>query len=525
MQNRMRDNLIIFSVALALYLAVGAYLTLSVRYLPYDGLSRMVSAWLVVYGTEFKLASIGFVWPPIPTLVLLPFVVIPALYKSWMAIVIVSAFFTAISCVLVNRIAELCEMPRVWRWLVTLLFGLNPMIFIFAINGMSEAILIGLTLMGLYWLIKFWQTERSTHLILAAGFLGLLPLVRYEFVIITAAAGIILVMLCWRKRANFNEKDFREFLEGRLLAYSSLAIYPLFIWSVSNWLVMGNPLYYLFNERSALSLAELSITAVGLITSPWVAFRLTFGVWIATFLVGFLASLVGVYVGWIRRSGFMILIALTPLLIPLMQFILLVYRAGVPLVRYFIMAVPLGMVVALVLINHLLPQAALRRWGKPALFGGFSLLILVSNVAALWLLTTFPYPSIEQQTWDSLTRRAKPWDTNMDESLAVGRVLNEAIPSDAKVLIDTYHYGFGVMLGVGRHEPFVDFTDPNYEEALAYPPAYVDYLILPRNEERGALYSINMEHKYLYTDGAPWAELVDILPPTVNGWKLYKVIR
>jgi len=71
----------------------------------------------------------------------------------------------------------------------------------------------------------------------------------------------------------------------------------------------------------------------------------------------------------------------------------------------------------------------------------------------------------------------------------------------------------------------MDFTDPNYEEALKNPPAYVDYLILPRPEQRGALYSINIAHKKLYSEGASWAEWLDVLPTTDLGWKLYKVKR
>lgn len=525
MRNSLRENFLVFGIALAIYLAAGTYLTVFVRYLPYDGLSRLVSAWLVVYGTEFKLASIGFVWPPIPTLLILPFVVLPAFVKSWMAIVIVSAAFMALACMMVNRLAELCGFSKGWRWLVTALFGLNPLIFIFAINGMSEAILIGLSLVGFYWLIKFWQIERSTHLILAAGFFGLLPLIRYEFTLITAYTGIILVVLCWRRRDDFSEKGFREFLEGRLLAYSSLAIYPLFVWSFSSWMVMDNPLYYLLNERSALSLAELSIEAVGLITSPWTAFRLTFGVWIGCYLVGFLASLAGLYLGFLRRSGFLVLMALLPVLIPLMQFILLIYRAGIPLVRYFIMAVPLGLIIGLLVVGLLLPQAEERRRGRPILLGGFAFLMLISNLFSFRTLVNYPYPSIEQQTWISLTEGSLPEDANVDEAYAIGQMLADTLPAGSKVLIDTYHFGFAVMLGAGRHDLFVDFTDPNYEAALKNPASYVDYVILPRNSDRGALYSVNQEHESLYTEGASWAEAVENLPVTAVGWKLYKVKR
>ena len=81
------------------------------------------------------------------------------------------------------------------------------------------------------------------------------------------------------------------------------------------------------------------------------------------------------------------------------------------------------------------------------------------------------------------------------------------------------------MFGSKNPKMFVNHTHPDYEKALSEPWNYVDYLLVCSPEGRGALYSINIFQPDLYFKGAYWAELVDVLPPTEVGWKLYRVRR
>jgi hypothetical protein len=526
MRIRLKEDLIIAGATMVFYLSLGGYLSLYRHYLPYDSLARLVSAWLVFYGTETKLASIGFVWPPIPTLAILPFTIFPWMVESWFAVVAVSAVATALSCVAINHLAALCGFPSGWRWAVVFLFAINPLIIVFGINGMSEALLMLFLLTACYWLVRFWQSDRNTYLIISGSFFGLLPLVRYEFILITLWSGLILVALCWKRRNSFSEFEFREFLEGRLLAYGSLAIYPLFLWAVANWFIMGNPLYFLFNNRSAVSLAEMQLSGyVNLVTSSSYSFRLVFGVWISLFFLGAIGSLTALIIGWRQKSLFLNYLALMFWVVPALQFILLIQRANVPLLRYFVMSIPLGFVIALVAAYRLLPIVSNDRRGKMLFFGVFIFLTIASNVVSWMTLERYPYQDIERESWRGITTKEPLDNRNFDQAYQIGQLLPNIIPAGSRVLIDTYQFGFGIMLGAKDHALFLDFTDPNYEEALKNPPAYVDYLILPRPEQRGALYAINIAQKKLYSEGASWAEWLDVLPTTDLGWKLYKVKR
>jgi hypothetical protein len=94
-----REDLIIGTILFLVYLALGAYMSLSRNWLPGDSLARLTNAWLVLHGTEVKLASIGFVWPPIPTLLIIPFTLVPYFIDTFLAVVVVSAIFMALSCI------------------------------------------------------------------------------------------------------------------------------------------------------------------------------------------------------------------------------------------------------------------------------------------------------------------------------------------------------------------------------------------------------------------------------------------
>ena len=232
-----------------------------------------------------------------------------------MAVVLVSAFFMAIACIMIDRIASLCGLSRIWRILIVALFALNPVILVFGANGMSESILIAATLTGLYWLIRFWKTDRNMDLLMAAGFFSMLPLIRYEAALLTIFAGLIIFLHSWVVgRLKYNIEDFRNFVEGRLLGYSGLAIYPLFIWAVCSWFIMGNPLYFLFNDRSAISLAEVPNTSFADAFAPQTGNLLaTYGIWIALFPLGLLGCLAALVLGIKNKSPLLIGLAIISL--------------------------------------------------------------------------------------------------------------------------------------------------------------------------------------------------------------------
>jgi hypothetical protein len=519
-----RETLIIGGISLICYFLLGVYIDFYRGYLPGDALARLVSAWLVSNGTEFSVSSIGFIWPPLPVLLLIPLAAIPVLFSSWMAIVIVSSLSMSIACVLLAKIAALCGISVRWRWLIVLAFAINPLMLVFGSNGMSEAVLIAATMAAFYWLLSFWQTERNTHLIFAAAFFGLLPLIRYEFALVSAWSGLLILFLSWEKRRQFSNEKFGQFLEGRLLAYSSLALYPMFLWVIANQFIMGNALYFLTDERNARSLAEVTNVITNPVLTTQGIFGFTFGTWFWVFPLEVLASLILIVIGWRTKKNFLIGLGLMPLLIPFLHF----YWKNIPLLRYLVMVIPFGVVLSLVVIYLITPIKANLKLGKPLINFVFVALILVSNYMTLVQINTYGYESFEKATWSALVGASGGSDSEILQAIDVGEVLERNIPKGSRILMDTYGYGFAIFLGAKKHDIFMDFTDPNYPEALVNPQAYVDYVLVPKPiisiyETRGSLYAVNKAQPDLYEKGAAWAETVDILPQTHQGWKLYKV--
>lgn len=522
---KIKNNLLLFLSFLILYTALGGYISVVRQYLPYDALSRLVSAWLVWSGTEMKLATIGFVWPPIPTLVILPFAWIPALVQSWMALVIVSSFFSALSVVLVNRILQACGIKGIWQVTLSILFGLNPLSLVFAVNGMSEAILITFCLAAFYFILLFWETNRNVHLIISALLFGMLPLIRYEFALISAVASILLISHTWIQRKELTPQNFRDFLEGRLLAFSSLAIYPIFLWSIANWMIMHNPLYFLVNDRSATSLAGLELAVFGVNNSALGSLKIVFDAWFASFPIGLLAFLVLIFLSWQKLSPKYFWFAIISLTVPALQYLMLLRGTTIPLLRYFMTNILFGFLLIAIALGAILKEYKLGKFQTILACVVTILLVIGSNFATAHTLDTYPYQNMEQQTWKALITKENVSDLDFIESYNLGKRLNDIIPDGSRVLIDTYQFGFGIMLGSGDHSLFMDFTDPNYDAAVLDPVAYVDYVIVPNTSGRGALYSINRFHPYLHDEGEDWATLIEGLPETNGQWRLFKVAR
>jgi hypothetical protein len=286
---------------------------------------------------------------------------------------------------------------------------------------------------------------------------------------------------------------------------------------------MGNPFYFLFDNRSALNRADLQLIDWGVVTTPWNSFAIVLNAWGWTFPLELIGTVALIVVGLRKKINFLVGLGLMPLMIPALQFLLLVRRSNVPLLRYFVMVVPLGLFVTLVFLYVFRNSINQTKWGKFSVTMFCILLLALSNVLSFKQLNTFRYQTAEAAAWRALTGQGNGLEKWVQEPFDIGKLLVKQVPAGSKILIDTFGGGFAVMLGANTHKIFMDFTDPDYEAALLNPGGYADYILLPAPIGNNANYSVNLTQKSLYSDGATWAEVADFLPVTVDGWKLYKV--
>lgn len=503
--------------AFAAYFAVAEYLLVERDLLPIDALARLTSAHLVFHGTEMKLATIGFVWPPIPTLALLPFASVPVLLDTYLAVAVVSAAGAATAFVLIHRIARRLGVPSPWPWLIALAFALNPLVILFAANGYSETLLLAGVLLGLDALLDFWQTDADGALVRAGLWFGLLPMIRYEATLL--AVGIVVALwLEIRSRARTGPQGV---VEGRMLAFAGLAVYPTALWLLFSWQIMGDPLYSMRNERSALHVAANQLgperydlsEAVGIVALLWTA----------VFPVAMVAALACVAIGLHRRSPLLAGIGAAPFALLASHVVLIAREESVPLIRYFILAIPVGIVAAVAALSAVGAFDGPRRRAHVVLVGLLALLLL-SDVSTGVVLQSGRHQTVEALSWRALSTREPVVYPELSDALAIGEMLPQLVPREARVLIliDQYGEGFAVLLGSHRPEIFLDHTSSEYRAAIERPWEYVDYVLVPRERPVEALNEINIAHPLLWGGGAAWATRVEGLPTTTSQWRLYR---
>src|SRR5262245_43508230 len=143
---------LVFWLALAAYLAAGAFLILHQHLGGGDAYSRVASANRMLSSRDPHLAAIGFVWSPLPVLALLPLIslgsVWPALTTDGFAAGIVSALCMAAAAREVAALLREMGVGALGRPLLTLAFAAHPMIVLYAANGMSESMLLLFLLMA-----------------------------------------------------------------------------------------------------------------------------------------------------------------------------------------------------------------------------------------------------------------------------------------------------------------------------------------------------------------------------------------
>jgi hypothetical protein len=233
------EHLALFAVASSLYFALGLWIVLREHIVLFDGLSRLAHAYFVWWNVPPKLTAIGFVWPPMATVVFLPFTLIRPLATSLVALPLVSALFGGALLVMLNRLFVLCGMKRWQRYPLIVAFGINPMIAFYASNGMSEIVYLFLLVGGIDSFLRWYLTRSPGALIFAAMFFAFGILSRYEVFTWALVLPLSLVMISIRQRVSRSE------VEGRLLTYLAPISYAAGLWFFFNWLILGSPFYFL----------------------------------------------------------------------------------------------------------------------------------------------------------------------------------------------------------------------------------------------------------------------------------------
>jgi hypothetical protein len=471
-----------FFLATIVYALIGYHVTIDQHVVVFDALDRLTRAYQVWYDDPPKLAAIGFSFPPITTLVLLPLALIKPLASGLIALPLTSAAFAGLTVVLLDRTLARCEMPAFLRIPVVLLYAANPMTVFYAGNGMSEAVYLALLAFSLYCAVSWYETTEARYLFGGGFGFALLLLTRYGFILWAVLLVLLIGFALLGRRAH------RVEVEGSIVAFAAPAVYALVLWCLFNALIVGDPFGWLatntsqgVNAAGIANAGDLGVLHVigRLIHVTWGVFPLGFaavpaalgvfflrrdamGLWLASLVILGLA-IMGVHAETAHREG------------------LLTLRDAMPMALTSVVAA----------------AWAFRSFSglRTAIWGVTLVLLIVGLFTAWTAMESYPFQSLEQAFIRAVKTGQDQEGTNSIGGFTVGirseaqmaAYIDRNVTATHAILTDNSQT-FGVILLSGRPRLFFDRVikgDAVWDSVLDNPYGVVRYLLVAYNPRGG----------------------------------------
>ncbi len=332
----------------AFYFGVGTLLILRYNLFDADAASRVANAGFAFMSRQPHLSAIGFVWNPLPSLIEIPFVWLshwwPPLKTHALAGCAQSSLLMAGAVVMLRAIAIDRGVAKGWRWLAVASFAFHPIIVIYGQSGLSEAGEVICLLWAVRYLLLWLDSGLPKDLTwsgvaMAGGYLS-----RYEFVIATVGAAILIGIVIFLKTPGGNRLTSIA-ISILVLVLPIMVIF--IIWAVAGW-VLANELFAQLTSRygNAAQVAN-SVGHQGGVRPPYTAWSVIGGRLFAMQPLVVLAAGTSVVISLLRRR----FDALVPLAVigPILAFA--IYGQHTPTTfgffRFYITAIPLVACIAL----------------------------------------------------------------------------------------------------------------------------------------------------------------------------------
>jgi hypothetical protein len=557
---RRRESTLAFVLALALYLLVGTYLTFGTTTVIGDAWSRVGNAYYVLFSRDPHLAAIGFVWNPLPSLAMMPVllfsVIWPPLVAEGFAATVVSAVFMAATVAVMRGLLQDIGLRFTPRWILTLLFALNPMILLYGSNGLSEGPFLLFVLLAVRSLLRWERRDAGADLVIAGLALGLAYLTRYEAVAVAGAAiGGVGILSFLRAHGP---------VRGRLTAGAAdalLVAFPFVVsfggWSLASWIIVGSPFATftsVYGNTSQVGIAGTGITgAVGDTSAARIIF---FGRELAGLAPGLapLAALT-LLLMLVRRS----VRALVPIAIfgSALAFSGWALASGSSFgwLRFAIMSIPLSAVLGGMLLapRYGVVRLAGSQAGEPdpgdpaplspslgarlaaRLVRGAVTVVVVASLAV-------GFPTALRSMSDNKLGREEAGqlealrDPSVGPTTQYGRVV--VLAQEAAAYIDGLHLakgtvlvdvatGYPIVLASRNPQQFVITPDRDFPQTLRDPGAFgIRFLLVPRDTGYAAVDALTRTYPGLYEQGSGFGPMVQQfgLESDTIVWRLYELV-
>src|SRR3954454_3160669 len=211
---------------------------------------RSASALFVLHSADPKLADVGFVWMPLPSLLNLPSV---ALYPLWSDVAasgvagsLTSALCGGASAAVLLMTASRLGLSKGVGWLYALVVSTNPMLFLYGGTGMSEGVVAPFLTGAVCFLALFWHSGQrwwiaAAGVALALGFASSYQTIPSGAALFAALVGGIL----WPSEARPSAPLGRaRAIQGLGIVLLVPSVFVGALWVGANAVIMKDPLYF-----------------------------------------------------------------------------------------------------------------------------------------------------------------------------------------------------------------------------------------------------------------------------------------
>lgn len=511
------ENSIILLMVFALACLAGMYINFVLDFVFIDAFKRSFMAYLVYFGNEPKLSAIGFVWPPIPTLLQLPLVAIEPLNRTGIAGNILSAIFLGISAVYLNSLGKLFNVKKLFRYAFTLLFVANPLIFFYGANGMSELIAISFIIMTIYYFLRHIVKNSLPSLLIASLTLSCLIMTRWEmglllFVVLSLIAFIPFV----KKNYSFNKA------ESSAVMFILPVMFIVFIWLFASWLIVGSPTYFLnssysFTPHDAKQLASNTVLSAAkgniLLSIQFVMERILFlSAVFFPFLILVLAKLRNKAN---RISGLTIVGFALSVIFAHTMLVFLGKSYGE--LRYFIYVIPFSYIFLLFLFKDTL-KTTLKNYKYTAAFLVAVVLMLATSGLTYYAMLQPKYGNQEYVLMNVLLNKNTDKNYALDKEEEIAKYISANVKTRSVIVDDSV--GFTIVYLSRNPNLFIETVDSDFKKILNNPiNTEAKYMLISDQNTHSGIDILNEAYPKMFEEGEEFVTL----EKDWGDWKLYKI--
>lgn len=449
---------IVFAVFAIIYGVLGYFMLTDGRIVDFISLAHLNEAYMVFWNDPPRLAAIGLDAATFSSIAYMPLSLVKPLATSLVAMPVLGAITAGLLMASLNSLMRICEINLIFRIVLLILFGLNPMFAFFAASGDPETLGLCLLAIALSSTIAWSVTDQTRHIAGAGLAMGLAVMVDYGYILVGLGFMVAIMIIS----ASKNDDGLKT--RSSLLLFLTPVAYALLFWCLMNWVLLGDPFQWVTAQNGVIQVnttgaLQAITTDVG--GSLGDLFEVTLGVAPLALVAGFLL-IIGSFLKKDATGWGLLVVGLCIAAAPVIRAVaadqadLLTISYGLPLAVFAVGAVAWfgkdgwGVVAAVILGVGLIAAIPLS-WNTMRDYR-------FQNQAEAFTRW------VEHRDSQEGTKSLGDYTVGIDPELSMARFINNKIPQEKRSILVDQNFSYGVMITSGRPQNFLDRVDAGEDD-------------------------------------------------------------